>query len=198
MPVKGWEAMNKWNGILHPHELANVVNPESNMIVSANNGVFDMLENDESNISTSDFRSPLNVHMRPYRRDRTLTLLKTQRSGKKHTQESMQLIQTDTAAPERLREALMRLVEQSGELQRQLDKKSFSAQLLKEWNGHYAPDSLSAIVFDWIYRSLLDEIYGGIVFGREIWSYLQSNTEVFNIFSEFFGDFRPSHIFLGQ
>jgi penicillin amidase len=187
MPVKGWEAKNRWKGILQPHELVRVVNPSDGMIVSANNDVNDMLEkNHTPKNNHSGTRSSLNIHMGPYRRNRILTLLKNKSSQKnqKHTMESMLSIQTDTAAPERLRNALMAIVEQ--ELQRQVNNNSRSAQLLSEWDGRYSSDSLGALVFDRTYRSILDEIYGGVVFGRDVWAYLQSNTELFNVFSEIF------------
>lgn len=154
-PLNGWDSENDWQGFHPVEDLPRDFNPENGMIVTANNDLNHLGQ-----------VSPINIPMGPYRADRIAQLLEGKND---HTAADFRSMQYDTYSLQ---------AEQFMEIIQPLLPDSEAGKLLKDWDMRYAIDSKGAFAFEMIYRSLLHEVFGGVL-GKSLVEFLQNETGVF-------------------
>jgi penicillin G amidase len=156
LPLPGWE--EKYNsGFNDPEDLPHVFNPPEGIIVTANH--------DLNYLGQS---RPINLCMGPYRADRIVELLET---GSALDVTYMKDMQYDLYSLQAKR--LMKII---GPLLPDTE----NGRTLKAWNLRYHADSIGAMLFESVYRAIVDVVFGDHGFGREVLDHLFSETSLFN------------------
>ncbi len=157
LPLPGWERKFNSRGYVPKNRLPSLYNPREGIIVTANQNL--------NHLGTSN---PVNLPMAPYRAERIEQML---RQRKKVDPEYMKEIQYDlySVQAERMMKIILPLI---------TDTKK--GNVLKKWDLNYREDSEGAAVFENIYRSMIETVFGDYGFGREMIRYLLSHTGIFN------------------
>ncbi|KAA3654453.1 MAG: hypothetical protein DWQ10_17795 [Calditrichaeota bacterium] len=163
VPLPGWKAENDWQGFYRVEEMPRAINPESGILVTANNNFNDL--------STA---RPINMPMGPYRYDRICWLLKDKKAA---TVEEMCEMHYDVYSLQA--EYFMQIL-------RPLLPDTPQGRLLHDWDLTYELDSKGAFLFEEFYKALYAEVFGEDGMGSEIVAYLQNETGLFNDFYENF------------
>ncbi len=163
LPLPAWDRNYNNRGYVSKNRLPSLYNPKDGIIVTANQ--------DLNHLGTS---SPINLAMATYRAERIEHLLKIR---KKVGTEYMKEIHYDlySIQAEKLMKIILPLITDTKE-----------GRILKEWDFHYRSDSVGAAMFENVYSSMLETVFGDYGFGRETVKYLFSETSIFN---DYYGNF---------
>jgi penicillin amidase len=139
-PLIGWDSNNNWKGLVNKDDLTSILNPESGILVTANDYW-----------NTEGKPLAVNTHMGPYRSDRIKKLLN---SKEKNNIEDFKRIQSDlySIQAEKYMEILKPL----------LPKNNSISEILKKWDLKYDKSSKGAVIFEEFYLNLLEEVFGRI------------------------------------
>jgi penicillin amidase len=162
VPLPGWDPANDWQGRVAPQELPRTMNPPSGFIVTANN--------DLNHLGRA---RPITVPMGSYRADRIAELLAA-RDG--WTAADTQAMQMDVLSPH---------AQQFMSVLRPLLPPTPTANILRDWDCRYEPDSLGAPLFERFYRALVAEVFGAVC-GAEMLRHLLDET---GILADFYANF---------
>lgn len=157
LPHAGWDEAADPDGFNNPEALPQVFNPPEGIIVTANQ--------DLNYLGTS---RPINLCMGPYRADRIIDLLESRDAIDVAYMKDMQYDLYSLQA-----ERLMKLI---APLLPDTDK----GRMLKEWDLHYDAQSKGAMLFESVYRAIIDVVFGDHGVGRDVVAYLFSQTCLFN------------------
>lgn len=150
-------------GYVSKNRLPSQYNPVDGLIVTANQDV--------NSLGTS---SPINLPMATYRSERIRQLLM-----KKHRKDAeyMKEIQYDlySLQAERMMKVILPYIPDTE-----------NGRILKSWDCTYRNDSLGASVFENVYLSLIETIFGDHGFGRDTIKYILTETCLFN---DYYGNF---------
>jgi len=145
VPLPGWTSANRWTGAIPFEQLPSLLNPERGVIVTANNAV-----TADGPFLTADWDLG-------YRADGIeRRLAAALEGGAKLSAEELADIQLDTRDANA--EAFLPLI---SELELTGDAKS-GAEYLAGWDGRADADSGQAAYFAVFWRTLLDEMFGGL------------------------------------
>jgi len=163
LPLPAWDRKYNNRGYVSKNRLPSLYNPKEGIIVTANQ--------DLNHLGTS---TPINLSMAPYRAERIEQLLKKR---KKVGTEYMKEIHYDlySLQAEKLMKIILPLVTDT--------KKGIE---LKNWDLHYKSDSVGAAIFENVYRSMIETVFGDYGFGRDTVKYLFTETSIFN---DYYGNF---------
>lgn len=159
VPLPGWDRRNDWQGFVDHTDLPRCINPESGIIVTAN-----------QNLNELGNADPINIVMGPYRADRIRELLET---GGKLTCEDMYKIQYDVYSPQ---------ARQFMEILYDCLPDTPAAEILKNWKYNYSADSEGAWLFEAFYQALYREIFGNNGLGKDALGHLETHTGIFTDF----------------
>lgn len=163
LPLPAWDKKYNSRGYVSKNRLPSLYNPKEGMIVTANQ--------DLNHLGTSN---PINLAMAPYRAERIEQMLKMK---KKVGIEYMKEIHYDLYSIQA--EKMMKIIHP-------LLNDSEKESILKNWDFRYKSDSKAASIFENIYSSMLETVFGDFGFGREAEKYLFTETSIFN---DYFGNF---------
>jgi len=163
LPIPGWDSANDWQGFENPAKHPSCLNPESGFFATANNDLNEFGEN-----------SPINICTAPYRVQRISEILKKNQSA---TPETFQAMHYDlySKQAERLMPLILPLLPDTE-----------NGKILKEWDFIYAENSEGAMLFESVYRSLIEIVFGQNCIGEKAMSHLLDETLLFPIY---FGNF---------
>jgi penicillin amidase len=156
VPLPGWDEKNDWQGFVDHAELPRVINPEKGYFATANQDL-----NAFGNVK------PINMPMGSYRADRISSLLE---KGNNFTVDDMCKIQQDVYSIQA--EIFMKIL-------KPLLPNSSQANIFKNWDYNYSPDSKGAFLFEEFYKALFQKVFGKNGFGRDIISFLNNETGIF-------------------
>ena len=157
LPYAGWEKQFDSCGFNDPGDLPNVFNPPEGIIVTAN-----------QDLNYLGRSNPINLAMGPYRADRIVQLLE---SGGELDVAYMKDMHYDLHSLQA--ERLMKII---GPLLPDTD----NGRTLKAWDLCYRADSTGAMLFESVYRAIIDVVFGDHGFGREVVDHIFSETSLFN------------------
>ncbi len=178
LPIPAWDTKLKYRGFVPSTKFPSSYNPPEGYIVTANNNLNHLGKSTVNNICFSSHRA-----------DRIASMLK---KNKKCTIEDMKAIQMDVYSVQA--EKFMSLI-------RPHLPETENGKILGEWDMKYTGDSCGAILFESIYRSMLEIVFGDNGIGRDAMKYLIAETA---LVTDFFGNFdsvllrRKSHWFNGE
>jgi penicillin amidase len=157
VPHPGWEASFDPDGYNDPEGLPRLFNPPDGIVATANQ--------DLNHLGRS---KPINLAMGGYRADRILHLLE---SGGKLDVAYMKDIHYDlySLQAERLMKIIAPLLPDTD-----------NGRILKAWNLRYHADSKGAMLFESVYRAIIDVVFGGHGLGRDVVNHIFSATGLFN------------------
>lgn len=157
LPLPGWEERYNPDGFTNSASLPSEYNPESGVIVTANQDLNHLGES-----------SPINLAMGSYRADRARQLLLETPTL---TVEDMKRIHADLYSIQ---------AEQFMTVIRPLLPDTENGRLLNEWDLTYHSDSKGAMLFESVYRALIERVFGDNGLGREVVAHVMSETGLFN------------------
>jgi len=157
LPYAGWEKQFDSCGFNDPGDLPNVFNPPEGIIVTAN-----------QDLNYLGRSNPINLAMGPYRADRIVQLLE---SGGELDVAYMKDMHYDLYSLQA--ERLMKII---GPLLPDTD----NGRILKAWDLRYDADSTGAMLFESVYRAVIDVVFGDHGFGRDVVDHIFSETSLFN------------------
>ena len=157
LPRAGWDERFDPQGFNDPDDLPAVFNPPEGIVATANQ---DLNYLGQSN--------PINLAMGPYRAQRIIDLLE---SASQLDVDYMKDMQYDLYSPQA--ERLMRII-------RPLLPDTENGRLLKAWDLRYGAASRGAMLFESVYRALIDVVFGDHGIGREVVAHIFSETALFN------------------
>jgi len=160
-PAPGWDPSYDWQGFLDVDELPRVKNPDSGVIVTANQDL-----NHLGGIRV------INMPMGDYRARRIEQVL----LDDKHDVDSFAALHMDTFSLQ-AEEMVQRL--------RPLLGDDEASDVMRAWTLRYDPDSKGASLFECFYRALLREVFGTAV-GHDVVQHLLDAT---GIFIDFYANF---------
>jgi len=163
IPLPAWEKKHDGKGFVKSGDLPSLYNPREKMIVTANN--------DLNHIGKA---KPINLSMASYRAERIEQLLKQK---KKHNVSSMKDIQYDLFSIQS--ELLMKVI-------RPMLPDTPNGKILREWDCVYRDESRGAMLFESVYRRLLESVFGEGGIGMDVLCYILDETPVF---SDYYGNF---------
>ena len=157
LPHAGWEARFDPQGFNDPYDLPYVFNPPEGIIVTANQDLNYLGES-----------RPINLCMGPYRANRIIDLLE---SGDKLDVAYMQDMQYDlySLQAERLMKVIAPLLPETE-----------NGRILKDWDLRYDAKSKGVMLFESVYRAIIDVVFGDYGVGRDVITHLFSETCLFN------------------
>ena len=163
IPVPAWDAKYNNKGFVSKDKLPSLYNPANGIIATANQ--------DLNHLGSA---KPINLAMAPYRVERIEQLLKEK---KKLDIDYMKKIHYDlySIQGERIMKVINPLLQNS-------DKEN----ILKDWDYRYTSDSVGAAIFENVYSSIIETLFGDYGFGRDTVKYLLNETSIFN---DYFGNF---------
>jgi penicillin amidase len=157
LPHPGWEDRFDHQGFNDPDDLPQVLNPPEGLIATAN-----------QDLNYLGRSNPINLAMGPYRVDRIVHLLET---GSDLDVAYMKDMQYDLYSLQA--ERLMKII---GPLLPDTE----NGRILKSWDLRYHADSMGAMLFESVYRGIVDVVFGDHGFGREVLNHIFSETSLFN------------------
>jgi penicillin G amidase len=157
LPHAGWDGRLDPKGFNDPQDLPHVFNPPEGIIATAN-----------QDLNYLGRSNPINLAMGPYRADRIIHLLET---GSDLDVAYMKDMHYDLYSLQA--ERLMKII---GPLLPDTDNGS----MLKSWDFRYHADSTGAMLFESVYRGIIDVVFGDHGFGRDVVAHLFSETSLFN------------------
>ena len=157
LPQPGWEEKYNSSGFNDPEDLPHVFNPPEGIIATAN-----------QDLNYLGRSNPINLCMGPYRADRIVELLET---GSELDVAYMKDMHYDLYSLQAKR--LMKII---GPLLPDTD----NGRILKAWDLRYHADSTGAMLFESVYRAIIDVVFGDHGFGRDVVDYIFSETSLFN------------------
>ncbi len=161
-PQPGWDSKNDWNGYHPAEDLPRAYNPPEGYIITANN--------DLNHLGKS---SPINIPMGSYRADRIKQLVESEEKIDVAFTKKMHF---DTYSSQA--ELFMKII-------RPLLPNTPNGKLLHDWDLCYETDSNGAFLFEMVYRSLFQEVFGEVL-GVNLVEFLQNET---GIFADFYANF---------
>ena len=157
LPLPGWEEKYNSSGFNDPNDLPQVFNPPEGIIATAN-----------QDLNYLGRSNPINLAMGPYRADRIVQLLET---GSELDVAYMKDMHYDLYSLQA--ERLMKIIGP-------LLPETQNGRILKAWNLLYDADSTGAMLFESVYRAIVDVVFGDHGFGREVVNHIFSETSLFN------------------
>ena len=157
LPLAGWDDQLDPQGFNDPDDLPNVFNPPEGIIATAN-----------QDLNYLGRSNPINLCMGPYRADRIVALLET---GSDLDVAYMKDMHYDLYSLQ-----AERLMEVIGPLLPDTD----NGRILKAWDLRYDADSTGAMLFESVYRAIIDVVFGDHGFGRDVVDHIFSETSLFN------------------
>ena len=157
LPYPGWEERFDHHGFNDPGDLPHVLNPPEGLIATAN-----------QDLNYLGRSSPINLAMGPYRADRIVHLLET---GSDLDVAYMKDLHYDLYSLQA--ERLMKII---GPLLPDTE----NGRILKSWDLRYHTDSIGAMLFESVYRGIIDVVFGDHGFGRDVLDHVFSETSLFN------------------
>jgi penicillin amidase len=163
VPVPAWDAKYNNKSLIPKSKLPSLYNPANGIIATAN-----------QDLNHFGSAKPINLAMAPYRAERIEHLLKEK---KKIDIDYMKKIHYDlySIQGERIMKAINPLLQDS-------EKEN----ILKDWDYRYASDSVGATIFENVYSSIIEVLFGDYGFGRDTVKYLFNET---SIFIDYYGNF---------
>ncbi|MCB1175051.1 MAG: penicillin acylase family protein [Leptospiraceae bacterium] len=156
IPLPGWIPANDWQGFAKVDELPRALNPDQGFFVTTNN-----------DLNQWGIRRPLNMPMGPYRAERVEQVLA---SRENFTKEDMFKLHYDVYSTQ---------AEQFMQILIPLLPKTPQAEILRQWDYTYTPESKGAWLFEEVYHALYRAVFGGKGIGTQIIDYLQNETGMF-------------------
>ena len=156
VPLPGWKSENDWKGYVPYTELPSAVNPPEGFFVTANN-----------DLNRHGKAKPINMPMGDWRANRIEALLS--KSGRDLTVDRVSEIQYDVVSHHA--EMFMKIL-------RPLIPETDSGRALREWDYRYESSSQGAYLFERVYRTLLEEVFGANGLG-ESFDFLVRETGIF-------------------
>ncbi|MCB2145247.1 MAG: penicillin acylase family protein [Deltaproteobacteria bacterium] len=157
LPHAGWDEQFDPGGFNDPGDLPNVRNPPEGIIATAN-----------QDLNYLGRSNPINLAMGPYRADRIVQLLET---GSELDVAYMKDMHYDLYSLQ-----AERLMEIIGPLLPDTD----NGRILKAWDLRYDADSTGAMLFESVYRAIIDVVFGDHGFGTDVVNHIFSETSLFN------------------
>lgn len=157
LPRAGWDERLDPDGFNDPEALPHVLNPPEGMIVTAN-----------QDLNYLGRSNPINLCMGPYRAQRIVQLLET---GSDLDVAYMKDMHYDLYSLQA--ERLMKIIGP-------LLPDSENGRLLQAWDLRYHADSIGAMLFESVYRGIIDVVFGDHGFGREVVAHVFAETSLFN------------------
>ena len=157
LPHAGWDERFDHKGFNDPAALPHVLNPPEGLIATAN-----------QDLNYLGRSNPINLCMGPYRADRIVQLLE---SGSDLDVAYMKDMHYDLYSLQA--ERLMKII---GPLLPDTD----NGRTLKAWDLRYHADSTGAMLFESVYRGIIDVVFGDHGFGRDVLDHVFSETSLFN------------------
>lgn len=157
LPLPGWEEKYNPAGYNDPDDLPCVLNPPEGIIATANH--------DLNYLGRSH---PINLCMGPYRADRIVQLLE---AGSELDVAYMKDMQYDlySLQAERLMKIIVPLLPDTA-----------NGRILKAWDLRYHTDSTGAMLFESVYRAIIDVVFGDHGFGVDVVDHIFAETSLFN------------------
>jgi penicillin amidase len=157
VPHAAWDERFDALGFNDPEELPNVLNPPEGIIATAN-----------QDLNYLGRSNPINLCMGSYRADRIVQLLET---GVALDAAYMKDMHYDLYSLQA--ERLMKVI---GPLLPDTD----NGRILQAWDLRYHADSTGAMLFESVYRAILDVVFGDHGFGRDVVGHVFAETSLFN------------------
>ena len=157
LPLAAWDKRFDAQGYNDPQDLPSVFNPPEGFIVTAN-----------QDLNYLGRSQPINLCMGSYRADRIVQLLE---SGSDLDVVYMQNMQYDLYSLQA--ERLMKIIDP-------LLPNTDNARILKKWDLRYHADSKGAMLFESVYRAIINVVFGDHGFGRDVVAHIFSETSLFN------------------
>jgi penicillin amidase len=157
LALPAWEEKYDNYGFVDMDKLPSLYNPEDGIVVTTNQ---DLNYLGEAN--------PINLPMGTYRAERIREMLS---SGEKLNIDYMKKMHYDlySLQAEQLMYTFAPLLPDSE-----------NGKILKEWDMRYDTDSKGAMLFESVYRSLINVVFGDHGFGRDIVDFVIKETSLFN------------------
>ncbi len=134
-PVNGWDGEHEWDGEIPPDELPQDVNPDSGLIITANNRT-----------TTPDYPYYLSFSQTPYRADRLRELLQGRDDWSANDMPRIQSDQTSIHA---------RYVAERVDAARVNGAAADLASMLADWDGRLAIDSAPALLYQQVCQEMI-------------------------------------------
>lgn len=164
VPGKGWDKRDDWRGFHDPRDLPRHLDPPDGFFTTANNTLTHLGKAPVQNLTMGDYRASAMADRLAARGDWTV--------------EDCQKMQMDP---------LSRQAERFLPVLRPLLPDTKAAQVLRDWDGRYTPDSHGAWLFEKFYDALLDEVVGGRL-GPGAARYMREETGLLAGFHRLFDD----------
>lgn len=157
LPHAAWDEHFDPQGFNDPEDLPNVFNPPEGIIATAN-----------QDLNYLGRSNPINLCMGSYRADRIVQLLET---GSALDVAYMQDMHYDlySLQAERLMKIIAPLLPDTD-----------NGRVLKAWDLRYHAESKGAMLFESVYRAIIDQVFGDHGFGRDVVGHIFSETSLFN------------------
>lgn len=166
VPLPGWDATLDPAGFMNTDDLPQCYNPPEGYIVTANN-----------DLNGYGRQRPINLPMAPYRAKRIAEMIEERRGS--IDVEWMKTMHYDLLSLQATR--LMQVI-------RPLLPDTEKGRLLQEWDCRYTAESRAATLFESIYLSLLEVVFGENGVGKDVVRYLLKETGIFNDYYGCFDD----------
>jgi len=157
LPHAGWEERFDPQCYNDPDALPRLLNPAEGFIVTAN-----------QDLNYLGRSNPINLCMGAYRAARIIDLLE---SGSQLDVTYMQDMHYDLYSLQAQR--LMKIIAP-------LLPDTDNGQILKTWDFRYDADSMGAMLFESVYREIIDVVFGDHGLGRQVLDHVFSETSLFN------------------
>ncbi len=170
VPLPGWDPANDWQGFASPEELPRTLNPPEGFVVTAND-----------DLNALGRVHPINLPIAPYRAERIRQVLSLPR---RFTLDDMKELQLDLFSVQAAR--FMEIIRPL--LPRMEKSYPEPARILAAWDLRYTLDSPGALLFERVYRALLELVFGDdrrAGFGSAVLRHLLDET---GLFVAFFGN----------
>jgi len=162
VPLPGWDSENDWQGFVPPESLPRAFNPESRVLVTANNDLNHLGEVD-----------PINAPIADYRARRIAEQLQTERPL---NMDDMFRLQCDVYSLQA--EAIMAIASP-------LLPETEQGAILRAWDRRYTTDATGAYLFEQLYSGLITALLANVV-GTEAARFWLAET---SLVADFYGLF---------
>lgn len=152
-PVPGWDERFAWKGVVEPHRLSRIIDPEEGVLFTAN-----------EDVDVPGYAKAINACRAGYRSARIGRMLAEQArlglEGMKRMQRDLYSVQAE------------RFIEQWESAM----PDTTAAKSLLRWDRRYDVHSLGAPIFERCYRACLEEVFGRGLFGQTAWTMMVEKT----------------------